>query len=133
MPETIEVSTILPVAPDVIYKAWLDSAQHSLFTGSPAEINPIPGGLFTAWDGYISGVTLEMTPFKRILQSWRAEDFPEDAANSELEIRLEAIPDGTYLTLTHTDLPDGQGEEFKQGWLDYYFAPMHAYFSNPTD
>jgi uncharacterized protein YndB with AHSA1/START domain len=129
VPESIEVSTNLPADPESIYKAWLDSNLHSQFTGSPAEINPQVGGIFSAWDGYIRGVTLELTPYSRILQSWRADDFPNEAGDSELEIRLEEIPGGTLLTLTHINLPDGQGEEFRQGWLDFYFTPMLAYFS----
>jgi uncharacterized protein YndB with AHSA1/START domain len=133
MTETIEVSTILPASPQQIYEAWIDSDQHSQFTGSPAEINPQVGGSYSAWDGYIKGVTLELTPYSRILQSWRADDFPPEAEDSQLEVRLEEVSDGTLLTLVHTKLPDGQGDEFKQGWMDFYFTPMQAFFSALKD
>ena len=129
MPESIQVSTLLPADLQTLYQAWLDSEQHSRFTGSPAEINPRVGGIFSAWDGYIKGVTLELTPYSRIFQSWRAADFPSEADDSELEIRLEEAAGDTLLTLTHSNLPDGQGEEFRQGWLDFYFTPMQAYFT----
>ena len=128
MPESFQISTILPAGPERIYKAWLDSSEHSQFTGGAAEISPVVGGIFTAWDGYIKGVTLELTPYSRILQAWRAEDFPPEAADSQLEVGLEEVPGGTRLTLTHSNLPDGQAEEFKQGWLDFYFTPMQPYF-----
>ncbi len=127
-PNSFQISTILPAGPERIYKAWLDSSEHSLFTGSPAEISPVEGGIFTAWDGYIKGITLELTPYSRILQAWRSEDFPLEAADSQLEVGLEEVPGGTRLTLTHSNLPDGQAEEFKQGWIDFYFSPMQAYF-----
>jgi len=26
-------------------------------------------------------------------------------------------------------IPDGQGENYKQGWKDFYFKPMKKYFS----
>jgi uncharacterized protein YndB with AHSA1/START domain len=129
MSGSFQVSTILPADPERIYKAWLDSSEHGQFTGGKAEINPIAGGIFTAWDGYIKGITLELVPFSRILQAWRAEDFPVEAEDSLLEIRLEEVPGGTRLTLNHSNVPDEQVEEFKQGWLDFYFTPMNAYFS----
>ena len=34
----------------------------------------------------------------------------------------------TKLTIIHTSIPDGQGEGYRQGWLDYYFKPMKEYF-----
>jgi len=129
MPESFQISTILPAEPEHIFKAWLDSSEHSQFTGSAAEISPVVGGIFSAWDGYIKGITLELTPYHRILQAWRAEDFPLEAADSQLEVGFEEVPGGTRLTLTHSNLPDGQAEEFKQGWIDFYFTPMLAYFS----
>ena len=112
-----------------IYKAWLDSTEHGDFTGSPAEIDPKIGGSFSAWDGYIEGVTLELAPYHRILQSWRADDFPPEASDSRLEVLLEVVPEGTRLTLVHSNIPDGQAAEFKQGWEDFYFTPMKAYFT----
>ena len=51
MPESIQCSTVLPAGPERIYRAWLDSAEHAAFTGSPAYIEPDVGGAFTAWDG----------------------------------------------------------------------------------
>ena len=129
MSASFKVSTLLPASPERIYKAWLDSSEHGLFSGGTAEIDPVIGGAFTAWDGYIKGTTLALTPYTRILQSWRAEDFPEEAVDSQLEVLLEAATGGTRLTLVHSNLPDEQAEEFKQGWVDYYFTPMNAYFS----
>ena len=132
MPESFQVSTTLPVESEKAYKAWLDSSEHSQFTGSPAEINPQVGGIFSAWDGYIKGVTLELTPYSRILQSWRADDFSPESGDSRIEVLFEDVPGGTRLTLIHTDVPDGQSEEFRQGWEDFYFTPMQAYFSKDS-
>ena len=130
MPESLKLSTDLPVLPEKVYQAWIDSAQHSAFTGSPAEIDGLPGGKFTAWDGYILGTTLELQPFRRIVQFWRTTEFPQSSPDSHLEVLFEAVNNGTRLTLVHTNIPDGQGEEYKQGWEDYYFAPMAEYFSS---
>ncbi len=47
--------------------------------------------------------------------------------DSELEIKLEPEGSGTRLTLKHMKLPD-HGMQYKQGWIDHYFAPMKAHF-----
>ena len=130
MTESLKVSTDLPATPRQVFDAWLDSEAHGLFTGSKAEIDPRAGGAYTAWDGYIQGKTLEMEPYHRIFQTWRTDEFPEGSQDSFLEVLIEEVNDGTKITLVHTLIPDGQGEQYKQGWLDYYFAPMVEYFSN---
>jgi uncharacterized protein YndB with AHSA1/START domain len=129
MSEAIEVSTTLPASPQTVYQAWLNSQAHGAFSGSPAQIDPRVGGGFTAWDGYIQGSTLELEPYRRIRQAWRTTEFPEGSPDSDLEILLDPVPEGTLITLVHTQIPDNQGEEYRQGWLEYYFQPMQEYFA----
>ena len=127
--EAFTLMTTLPAPPKEIYNAWLSSKGHNLMTGSSAEVRAEKGGTFKAWDGYIWGRTLEMEPHHRIVQAWRTSEFPEDSPDSRLEIRLEESAGGTEITLFHSDIPDGQGEGYKQGWEDFYFTPMRVYFS----
>lgn len=127
--ESFTLTTILPAAAEEIYNAWLSSAGHSQMTGSRAEVQGGSGGAFTAWDGYIWGRTLELEANRRIVQAWRTSEFPEGSPDSRVEILLEEDLNGTKITLTHTNIPDGQGENYKQGWDDFYFTPMRAYFS----
>ncbi|HEX7568059.1 MAG TPA: SRPBCC domain-containing protein [Anaerolineaceae bacterium] len=129
MAEKLNLSTLIPAEPEKVYLAWLDSAGHTAITGSPAKIDGRIGGKFTAWDGYIEGTTLELQPFQRILQSWRTSEFPDSSPNSQLEMLFEPAEGGTRLTLIHTNIPDGQAEEYRQGWEDFYFTPMTSYFS----
>lgn len=130
MAELFEVSAFFPTqTAEKIYTAWLDSQAHSAMTGSPAEVDPALGGKFTAWDGYIHGQTLAAEPFRRILQTWRTTEFPEESPDSRLEILIEVVNDGAQVTLLHSEIPDGQGEDYRQGWSEYYFEPMGRYFS----
>lgn len=123
-----ELSTIIPASPDEIYHAWLDSAIHAAMTGGGAEVSDQVGGLFEAWDGYISGTNLELEPGRRILQAWRTVEFASDEEDSRLEVLLEPAEGGTKLTLRHSQLPP-HGEQYEQGWIDSYFEPMKAYFA----
>ncbi len=130
MPESFTLSINLPVAPEVLYQAWMDSDAHAAFTGSPAEIDARPGGQFTAWDGYIWGTTLELHPFSKIIQTWRTSDFPPASPDSRLEVLFEPGSGGTRLTFIHTNIPDGQAEDYRQGWEDFYFTPMADYYAS---
>jgi uncharacterized protein YndB with AHSA1/START domain len=127
--DTIELSRILAATPERIFAAWLSAAEHSAMTGSLATVeSPVIGGRFTAWDGYIDGSHLALEPGVRILQSWRSNDFPADALDSLLEVRLEPVPEGTRVTLRHSDLPEGHGPALLEGWTEFYFVPMGRYF-----
>jgi len=129
--DSLRITAILPAPPARVYAAWLDAKEHAEFTGGDARIEAGVGGAFTAWDGYIAGRHLELVPGERIVQSWRTTEFPEDAADSRLEIRLEPRGAGggqTTLTLIHTGIPAGQGVMYKGGWGEHYFEPMRAYF-----
>ena len=127
--DAIEVSAVFPVAPQALYKAWLSSKEHSAFTGGDAVVDPRKGGKFMAWDGYISGVTLELAPGRRIVQAWRATDFPKGAKDSLLEVLFEKAAGGTKVTLRHTQIPAGRGESYKQGWKEFYFTPMRKHYA----
>jgi len=126
--DQLRVSTVVPVAPPVIYDAWLDARAHSAFTGGAATVEAVLFGRHTAWDGYIDGVNLELDRGRRIVQTWRTSEFPVTSPDSRLEVLFEPTVGGTRLTLIHTDIPAGQGPRYEQGWKDHYFKPMLAYF-----
>ena len=55
---------------------------------------------------------------RRIVQTWRSSDFPDGSTDSRLEVLLEPAEGGTKVTLVHTDIPEGQGRLYEQGWVD---------------
>lgn len=128
MKNGFSLSEIIPAKPAEIYKAWLSSEGHTALTGNPAKVDGNMGGEFSAWDGYIFGRTLELTPNQRIVQAWRTSEFPDDAPDSHLEVLLEEVEGGTKITLIHSDMPEDQVDSYRQGWEDFYFKPMKQYF-----
>jgi activator of HSP90 ATPase len=129
MSGSLKLSVVLPAAPETLFNAWLSTREHTAFTGSPAKTGSRVGSTFSAWDGYISGKNLKLTPNSRIVQSWRSTEFPQDAPDSKLEVVLEKVANGTRLTIIHTEIPEGQTAEYKQGWKEFYFDPMKAYYA----
>jgi uncharacterized protein YndB with AHSA1/START domain len=127
--DSIRVSGVVPASAQRVYEAWLDSEKHAAMTGSTAAIEGRVGGRHSAWDGYIEGETLELDPGRRIVQSWRSQEFPPDAAHSRLEVLLEPEHDGARITFIHTEIPEGQGPQYERGWDSFYLVPMRRYFA----
>jgi uncharacterized protein YndB with AHSA1/START domain len=129
MPHDYTISAVIPASAREIYDAWLDSIAHSQMTGGQAHTSAELGAEFSAWDGYITGRNLELVPGERIVQSWRTTKFPEDHGDSIITVTLEEHGDGTLLTLSHNNVPDGHVGYERGGWQKSYFEPMIAYFS----
>jgi len=125
-----EVSDSIPASPEEIYDAWMSSDGHSVMTGSAANVDPLIGGDFDAWDGYIHGTTLTLQPFTRIVQSWRSTNFTDDHADSTIEVLFDGDDGGTRVIVRHLNVPEDQPGYEDGGWQKSYFDPMKAYFQS---
>jgi activator of HSP90 ATPase len=112
-----------------VFTGWLNNETHAIFTGgAKAEMSPSEGGKFSAYGGYITGTNVEIFPHKRIIQKWRTTEFAKDDADSILELQFTQKEDFTLVALTHSNLPDGEGEKYKKGWKERYFVFMKKHF-----
>jgi uncharacterized protein YndB with AHSA1/START domain len=126
--DSIHLSVLIPTTPQTLYDAWTSSEGHTRMTGGPALVEPHVGGKHSAWSGYITGEMLELDPGKRIVQTWRASDFPEGAGPSNVVVRFEEEDGHTRLVVDHTDLPGGEGTRFEEGWQKFYIQPLLAFY-----
>ena len=120
---SIKQAVTIKASPHAVYEALMDSKKHSEFTGGRAVISRKVGGKFTAYDGYAEGVNLELEPDKKIVQSWRASDWPE-GLYSQVTFALKNAAGGTRLTFTQTGVPEEFADDVSRGWRDYYWAPL---------
>jgi activator of HSP90 ATPase len=121
--KTIKQSITFQAEPHDVYEALMDSDKHAKFTGGETYISREIGGKFSAFDGYSEGVNIELVPDKKIVQSWRASDWPE-GHYSEVIFIMEEDERHTRLTFTQNGVPENQYEDISQGWHDYYWEPM---------
>jgi len=126
--DSIRVSAVIAASPERLYNAWLSGTDHSAMTESAASVEPNIGGRFTAWDGYISGETVELVEHEKVVQTWRTPEFPEESPHSRLEVLFEPVDGGTNITFVHSEIPEGDGTKYEQGWQRFYIAPMTKYF-----
>jgi activator of HSP90 ATPase len=121
--KTIKQTVTFKAGPHDVYEALMDSKKHAKFTGDKASISRKVGGKFSAFDGYSEGTNLELVPDSKIVQTWRASDWPE-GLYSKVTFVFKEIAGGTRLAFTQTGIPAELHEEIEQGWRDYYWAPM---------
>jgi uncharacterized protein YndB with AHSA1/START domain len=122
----IRQTVMLPAAPAEVYAALMGSKQHTAFTGDKAVLSSRVGGAFTAGSGYISGRNLQLVPGRKIVQTWRAGDWPP-GHESRVTFALARAKGGTKLSFTHAGVPDVFRADIKQGWIDFYWEPLKAY------
>jgi activator of HSP90 ATPase len=89
----------------------------------PAEIAREPGGAFSLFGGHISGRTIELVPNERVVQAWRAGDWPT-GVYSIARFELLEEGQGTRLVFDHTGFPVGQAEHLAAGWKGNYWEPL---------
>lgn len=129
MTNTIRQEVILEASPKRIYDTLLDAKRFSEFTGgAPAEIDPKAGGAFSCFGGMITGRNIEMSPNRRIVQAWRAGNWPE-GAYSIVKFEIEAEGTGSKLTLEHSAFPEGRAQHLEGGWHKMYWEPLKKYLA----
>jgi activator of HSP90 ATPase len=101
----------------------MDSRKHGKFTGGKARISRKEGGKFSVYDGYATGKNLKLVPDREIVQTWRADDWPEGHF-SKVSFELSRTKTGTKLTFIQAGVPFEQYADIKQGWIDFYWKPM---------
>jgi activator of HSP90 ATPase len=126
---SIRQEVIIKASPKRVYDALLDAKQFSAFTGgAPAEIDSKAGGAFSCFGGMITGRNVELMPNQRIVQAWRAGNWPE-GVYSIVKFELDARGSETRLTLDHSAFPEGNAEHLEGGWHKMYWEPLKKYLA----
>ena len=128
MSETIIRQTVtVNATPHEVYETIIDSRKHTKLTSDTAVMSRKVGGRTSAFGGYATGKTVELIPDEKIVQTWRASDWPE-GVDSTVTYAFKAVSSGTKLAFTHRHVPPEQVEQIKQGWIDFYWTPLKAMF-----
>jgi activator of HSP90 ATPase len=113
--------------PHDVYEALMDSEKHAGFTESEAKVSRAVGGKMMAYDGYIRGENLELVPDRRIVQSWRASDWPKGHYSKAI-FEFRRSGEGTELSFRQEGVPEEQYDELAKGWHDFYWDKMKRMF-----
>lgn len=129
--KTIKQTVTFSAAPVEVYDLLMDSKKHTECTGAKAKVSSKVGGRVEAYDGYIEGKNVELVLGKKIVQEWRASDWPEGAW-SLVRIELKPSKKGTQLVFTQTGVPQEFVTDITSGWKEFYWTPMQAWLAGRT-
>lgn len=124
--KTIKQRINFNAPPSKIYNALMDSKRHATFTNSSAKISKKIGGKFEVYDGYATGKNIILIKDKKIVQSWRAQDWPKGHL-SRITLILNKTKTGTRVNFTQTSVPDKEYKSISKGWHEFYWIPLRQY------
>ncbi len=129
MPGTIHQEVTFKAKPGEVYAALMESRKHAAFTkNGAAKISKKVGGAFSAHGGYVAGINLDLVENKRIVQAWRAKNWPK-GVYSIVSFNFSKDGSGTKLIFDHTGIPDGQEDHLAGGWQKMYWDRLTEYFA----
>lgn len=125
--ESVTSQTRVAASPETIFDFFVDPKKMIQWKGIEADLDPRPGGLYrvnVTGEHIAIGEYVAIEPPHRVVFSWGwegNEDVPP--GSSTIEITLEPEGSETLVTLIHSDLPKGAGEQHGEGW-DHYLPRL---------
>ncbi len=124
----IRQKVVIDASPDEVYGAYVDMKKHAAFTGSSASGSSRVGGRFSAGDGYISAKFIVLERGRKVVHDWTTSEWPPGYPPSLVELTLRPKGGKTELTMVHSKVPAEQVERYTEGWKEFYWEPLKAYF-----
>jgi activator of HSP90 ATPase len=133
--ESIHQEPVFTASPKRVYEALTDAKQFTRviqlsgalqamhLPDKPAEISREAGGAFALFGGYITGRHVELVPNVRVVQAWRAGDWPP-GVYSIAKFELVKQGSGSKIVFDHTGFPKGEAERLASGWEAHYWEPL---------
>jgi activator of HSP90 ATPase len=133
--DSIHQEPVFTASPKRVYEALTDAKQFTRviqlsgalqamhLPDKPAEISREVGGAFALYGGYITGRNVELMPNVRVVQAWRAGDWPPGVYSI---VRFELVEQGSgcKIVFDHTGFPKGEAEGLASGWKAHYWEPL---------
>lgn len=110
-----------------IFTAITNPLTIELWSGYPAEMEPLPGTPFSMYDGDITGTLLALDPPSMVEQQW---DFGEQSLPSIARIELFEEGHKTRIELNHSNVPEEAFENINTGWKEYYLGALKTYLED---
>jgi activator of HSP90 ATPase len=103
--------------------AAMNSGMKKMLGTTPTRIDPIVGGAFTLFGGYVTGLFLELVPNIRIVQAWRAGSW-DPGDYSIARFVLSEQDSATKLSFDHAGFPNEDADHLAKGWHGNYWDPL---------
>jgi activator of HSP90 ATPase len=133
--DSIHQEPAFTASPKRVYEALTDAKQFTRviqlsgalqemhLPDQPAVISREEGGAFALYGGYITGRHIELVPNVRVVQAWRAGDWPA-GVYSIAKFELVEQGSGCKIAFDHTGFPKGDAKGLASGWKAHYWEPL---------
>ena len=133
--DSIHQEPVFAASPKRVYDALTDAKQFTRVVklsgalqamhlpDQPAEISGEVGSAFALFGGFITGRQVELVPNVRVVQAWRAGDWPPGVF-SIARFELVAQSSACRIVFDHTGFPKGAAESLASGWRTHYWEPL---------
>jgi activator of HSP90 ATPase len=128
--KTIKHKILIRATPREIYDALMNEKKHSQFTDDAAKIRAKAGAMFSCYGGYITGITLELNPGKRIVQAWRSQGWPDGHYSIVTFVLSKKSSCRTQLHFTQVGVPANDYADKNRGWRTHYWQPLKKFLEN---
>jgi activator of HSP90 ATPase len=122
-----QTAVIKGATPSDVYDTLMDSKKHGALSGQKTTVSRRVGGTFKVGRD-LEGKHLRLVPGKRIVQTWRANNWPK-GKYSKATFAFTRSPGGAKVTFTQTRVPDEFYREIASGWKAYYWTPLRKKFA----
>ena len=122
-----QTAVIKGATPGDLYATLMDGKRHGALSGQPTKVSKRVGGTFKVGHD-LEGKHLRLTKDKRIVQTWRANNWPK-GVYSKATFAFAKAPGGAKITFTQTGVPAPYVKEIASGWKAYYWAPLKKTFA----
>ncbi len=110
-----------------VFNAITNPLTIELWSGYPAQIQPVSDSEFSLFDGDITGRNINVESPSLLEQEWYFGDQPD---TSIVRIDLTEEKGKTEIRLSHTNIPDDAFENISEGWKKYYLGALKSYLED---
>ncbi|MES2701052.1 MAG: SRPBCC domain-containing protein [Bacteroidota bacterium] len=123
----LSLAFILSGKPKRVMQLLTDPKLIRKWSGEDAVLEPVEGGRFEMFDGWVKGTVLKVSA-NELAYTWKPADWSEETKETEVHYLLEEDAAGTKVSIRHTGFPnEDEMKSHKAGWTDFFFDPLEDF------
>jgi uncharacterized protein YndB with AHSA1/START domain len=123
---TIKQTYLIHASPAEVWRALTDPEVIEAWSDADAEFEPIVGAEYALWDGSICGEIVEVTPRKKLVQTWQPDNW--ERTDSVVTFTLKPVGKKTRVDLLHENVEGFDYAGTSEGWDLYYLGAIKRMF-----
>ena len=124
--DTIKQTYLINASPAEVWRALTDPEVIEAWSNADAEFEPVVGAEYALWDGSICGEIVEVTPRKKLVQTWQPDNW--ERTDSVVTFKLTPVGKKTRVDLLHENVEAFDYAETCEGWDLYYLGAIKRMF-----